>query len=100
MRLNPEQISAITRIVGRLTGGTAGVFLFGSRLDDCAKGGDVDLLLETAAPLTLRERARMKMELEAQIGLPVDIVCCARDATRSPFQRMARAKAVRLKAPA
>ena len=100
MRLNPEQISAITRIVGRLTGGTADVFLFGSRLDDCAKGGDIDLLLETAVPLSVNERARIKIELENRIGLPVDVVFHARDSTRTPFQRIARAKAVRLQAPA
>jgi hypothetical protein len=34
------------------------------------------------------------------IGLPVDVVFHARDATRTPFQRIARAKAVRLQARA
>jgi uncharacterized protein len=98
VRLTPEQIHAITQTVSRLTGGTAEVFLFGSRLDDRARGGDVDLLIETGTPLALVERARIKMELESLVNLPVDIVSQVRDATPTPFQRIARANAVRLEA--
>ena len=62
MRLTPPQIDAIIQTVSRLTGGTAEVFLFGSRLDDRARGGDIDLLILTRTPLALVERARIKME--------------------------------------
>jgi predicted nucleotidyltransferase len=70
MRLSTEQTRQITRTVSQLTGGSADVYVFGSRLDDTARGGDIDLLLESAAPLGLIQRARIKMELEAQLGLP------------------------------
>ncbi|CAK0752102.1 DNA polymerase beta [Gammaproteobacteria bacterium] len=99
MRLTPTQIQAILQTVSGFTGGTAEVFLFGSRLDDRARGGDIDLLIETAAPLALLERARIKMALESQVGLPVDLVSQARDSVPTPFQRMARANAVRLETP-
>jgi predicted nucleotidyltransferase len=98
VRLTPAQIHAITQTISRLTGGTAEVFLFGSRLDDRARGGDVDLLIETAAPLALVERARIKMELECLVNLPVDIVAQVRESAPTPFQRIARANAVRLEA--
>lgn len=98
MRLTPAQIHAITQTVFRLTDGTAQVFLFGSRLDDRARGGDVDLLIETSTPLARVERARIKMELESLVGLPVDIVAQVRDSAPTPFQRIARANAVRLEA--
>lgn len=98
MRLTPAQINAITQTVSRFTGGTAEIFLFGSRLDDRARGGDVDLLIETATPLALIERARIKMELETLVNLPVDIVSQVRDSAPTPFQRIARASAVRLEA--
>lgn len=98
MRLTQEQIRRITQTVSRLAGGTADVFLFGSRLDDRARGGDVDILIETDAPLTLIERAQIKMELEAGLGLPVDIVARARSAPPTPFHTIARAKAARLEA--
>ena len=98
MRLTPAQVHSITETVSRFTGGTAEVFLFGSRLDDRAKGGDVDLLIETSGPLALVERARIKMELESRLGLPVDLVSHVRDSASTPLQRIARAHAVRLAA--
>ncbi|RKT45755.1 nucleotidyltransferase family protein [Thiocapsa rosea] len=74
------------------------VYLFGSRLDDRARGGDFDLLIETTQGLTLLERARLKLELEEGLGLPVDVISRARNAEPTPFQRIARASAVRLEA--
>lgn len=96
MRLSTEQTRQITRTVSQLTGGSADVYVFGSRLDDTARGGDIDLLLESAAPLGLIQRARIKMELEAQLGLPVDIIEHVRDTPATPFQSLARARATRL----
>ncbi|WP_208599049.1 nucleotidyltransferase domain-containing protein [Desulfonatronum thioautotrophicum] len=44
MRLHPDQIESIREVV--LTRDpTARIFLFGSRLDDKQRGGDVDLLV-------------------------------------------------------
>jgi predicted nucleotidyltransferase len=99
MRLTPAQIGLITETVSRLTDGSATVFLFGSRLDDRARGGDVDVLIETNTPLTLIERARIKMELESLLNLPVDILSQARNTVSTPFRSIARAGAVRLEAP-
>jgi hypothetical protein len=51
MRLTPQEQSAIASAAhATLLAGTR-VSLFGSRVDDHARGGDIDLLLET--PLTL-----------------------------------------------
>ena len=46
MRLNDSQIAAIRRVVAEQAGDEAQVRLFGSRLNDQAKGGDVDLLVQ------------------------------------------------------
>lgn len=96
MRLTQEQIQKIVQTVSRLTGSGAEVFLFGSRLDDCARGGDIDLLVETDTPLTLIGRARIKLALESDLGLPVDIIAQTRNAVSTPFQTIARARAIRL----
>ena len=96
MRLTQEQIQSITQTVFRLTGKGAEVYLFGSRLDDKAKGGDVDLFIETGTPLTLIQRAQIKLELESQLELPVDIVSQTRNTAPTPFQVIARAGAARL----
>ena len=57
MRLSVDQTRLILRCVRQQFGADAGVKLFGSRLDDSARGGDVDLLVETQGPPTLRQRA-------------------------------------------
>jgi predicted nucleotidyltransferase len=98
MRLTQEQTRLITQTVSRLTGGTGEVYLFGSRLDDRVRGGDVDLLIVTNTSLGLIERAQIKMELEAGLGMPVDIVTQVRNEFPTPFQVIARAHAVRLEA--
>ncbi len=96
MRLNREQVQAINQIVHRKAGETAKVYLFGSRLDDAARGGDVDLLVETDARIPRLKHARMKMELEQLLGLPVDVLVHARDTEASPFVELARLKGLAL----
>ena len=97
LRLTSTQIQAIIKTLARLADETAEVFLFGSRLNDQARGGDVDLLIETNTPLTLIERAQLKI-VEDLVGLPVDIIVQTRNAMPTPFQRIARANAVKLEA--
>lgn len=96
MRLTPCQIETILATAKDITNVAAEVYLFGSRTDDQTRGGDVDLLIETPDGLTLLERARLKIALETQLGLPIDIVSQARAQAPTPFQRMARARAIRL----
>lgn len=43
MRLNASQIEAIKQEAGHFFGARAGVWLFGSRVDDRQRGGDIDL---------------------------------------------------------
>ena len=96
MRLTPGQIQTILATTQDLTGDAAEVYLFGSRTDDQTRGGDVDLLIETRDGLTLLERAHLKVALETRLGLPIDIVSHARTQAPTPFQRIARARAIRL----
>ncbi|MBK1619495.1 hypothetical protein CKO42_13825 [Lamprobacter modestohalophilus] len=99
MRLTPIQIEAILRIVSEHAGQSARTYLFGSRLDDRARGGDLDLLVETATPMPLLERARLQLDLETQLGLPVDLIVDDHDRAASPFQQLARARAQPLRLP-
>ena len=48
MRLAPEQITAIKEAVTEYFGADASVLLFGSRVDDSQRGGDIDLLIQTS----------------------------------------------------
>ena len=47
MRLNDQQRAAIRATVAETFGTQARVWLFGSRVDDAKRGGDIDLLIET-----------------------------------------------------
>jgi len=46
MRLTPEQCEAVRQEVAQAFGTEARVRLFGSRVDDTARGGDIDLHIE------------------------------------------------------
>jgi len=48
MRLSEQQCSIIREAAAENFGATANVWLFGSRVDDAARGGDIDLYIEAA----------------------------------------------------
>lgn len=96
MRLTKQQTQSITQTVSRLAGTGSAVYLFGSRLNDQAKGGDIDLFIESDTPLSLIHRAQIKMELESQLGLPVDIVSKFRGACATPFQIIVQSNSAQL----
>lgn len=94
MRLTPGQIENIRAIVAEQAWPQAAVWLFGSRVDDAAKGGDVDLYVESD-PLPLANELRCKIALEAALDLPVDLI--VRPAgSASPIARLAKHAGVRL----
>lgn len=96
MRLTKQQTETIVQTVARLAGMGAAVYLFGSRLNDQTKGGDIDLFIESDTQLSLIDRAHIKMELESQLGLPVDIVSKSRNAVATPFRVIAQSQSIQL----
>jgi predicted nucleotidyltransferase len=73
MRLTSAQIDTIKTTARNVLGEGAQVVLFGSRVDDLAKGGDVDLYVETAEP-DLMKKIRCKVQLQDQLDMPVDLI--------------------------
>ncbi len=96
MRLTSNQIQMINLAVHDLAGERATAWLYGSRLDDSRRGGDVDLLVRSSPAIGLMERARIKNRLELELGLPVDVLAAANEGVLSPFVRIAVAQGVRL----
>ena len=77
MRLNQKHIDIIRAMARLCFGDDAKVWLFGSRVNDAAKGGDIDLYIEadgTPAECLKREM-KFYANLQRQLGLQrIDIV--------------------------
>ena len=96
MRLTPDQCHLILTTVRRHVPGSHRVLLYGSRLDDQVRGGDVDLLIESDTVVPILQRARIKNELEDRLHLPIDLIALQPGQATSPFQTIALAQAVPL----
>ncbi len=92
MRLSPSQITQIKEATVLVFGEEAKVSLFGSRVDDSQKGGDIDLLVETREPIA--RPAVMMNQLAAKVmmanhGQKVDVVLLAPNLRRQGIHRVA-----------
>lgn len=96
MRLSKAQVDTILGVCRDVAGEGVRVSVYGSRLDDSRRGGDVDVLLEPSLPLGLMERARIKLRLEERLQLPVDLVVHNPDRKESAFVAMIRPLARRM----
>ena len=78
MRLNDQQCSIIRTAVTENFGAEANVWLFGSRVDDAARGGDIDLYIEPAtdnAEAIVESKLRFLVALYKRLGeQKIDVV--------------------------
>jgi predicted nucleotidyltransferase len=101
VRLTPREQLAMREVFARELPSTAAVYLFGSRTDLNAAGGDIDLLIhvpgigfdEELALSTRLSDALMARLGERKIDLLITPVA---DANAKPFVRLALTSAVRL----
>lgn len=92
MRITDEQRRSIRSVVAETAGSDARVRLFGSRLRDDARGGDVDLMVELATPV--ERPALLSATLSARVsrllgGRRVDVVLAAPNLARLPVHEVA-----------
>lgn len=93
MRLSVTEIAVIKSTVAELDP-SARLYLFGSRVDDTKRGGDIDLLILSSL-LTGDDRRTIRALLWEQLGeQKIDIVIAAD--IDDPFVRIAFAKGVEL----
>ena len=77
MRLRKNQQQTIRETVREIFGPDASVYVFGSRVDDSARGGDIDLLVRLEKPQVETERKIIRLVARLQIRLgdqPIDVL--------------------------
>jgi predicted nucleotidyltransferase len=94
MRLSTEQAGIIKSIIAREISPDAKIWLFGSRIDDNRRGGDIDLYVETQRP-DLMDELRCKIGIEEAIDLHVDLIV-ARQEDQRPIAQIAKTEGQRL----
>lgn len=99
MRISEQTRTTIRTTVQELFGAHATVLLFGSRVDDSAKGGDIDLLIHSDRPV---EKARSKsLQLVARLQMrlgdqPIDALIVDPTTHQQPIHKAALATGVPL----
>jgi predicted nucleotidyltransferase len=97
MRLSPEHIQNIKSTAHAVLGEGVRIVLFGSRVDDQAKGGDVEWLIEVPQPLA--EPALMSARIASRIsramnGRKVDVLFKAPNLQEQPIHQIAARQGV------
>lgn len=95
MRLSPAQIDTIRKAACQNFGADALVWLFGSRVDDSRRGGDVDLYIEATRRDTLMAALRCKIALEDSLDLPVDLIV-KEPGDEKPIYNLAKTQGIQL----
>jgi len=95
MRLTASQITAIREKSERLDP-QAEVYLYDSRMDDAARGGDVDLLV-ISERLGFREVLRLRRRILDRVGWQqLDLLVRRRDQVNEPLVAIALETGVKL----
>lgn len=102
MRLTQEQLETILETTASVFGTQSKVWLFGSRVDDHQRGGDIDLYIDTpiqdAAEL-VDAKLRVLARLHKRLGNRKIDVVVRRSGTNTdaPIDRIARQTGIRLR---
>lgn len=99
MRLTTEQRRIIIEETARLLGPGARVRLFGSRIDDQARGGDIDLYVETDQPVPNRAATASRLAAVLQCALGeqrIDVVLIDPDTIPQTIHAVARREGIAL----
>ncbi len=73
MRLSAREIQTVRKVLHDVDP-NGRIYLFGSRVDDTKKGGDIDVFFEASMQLDLRARLALEYQLATLCGTKVDLI--------------------------
>jgi predicted nucleotidyltransferase len=98
MRITSSEQKIIKSLVKKHFGGNAEVYIFGSRLDNDRKGGDIDLYITTDMPASeiIRRKIDLLVDMEKAIGEQKIDVVINYHAKQRPIYEIAEKEGVKL----
>lgn len=95
MRLSKYESQVIKKLIGKYILNPE-IYLFGSRVNDNRKGGDIDILVISENETPLRILRKINIELEEKLGeQKIDIVAFS-EHKLSPFAKLALLEGIKL----
>jgi len=74
MRLTQTEVKAIKIVIATILGDNIRIWLFGSRVDDTKRGGDIDLMVDVDKRVSLIDEVTCKMRLKELLDIKVDLL--------------------------
>lgn len=97
MRLTDSEKMIIKAASIKIFGINAKIFLFGSRVDDSIKGGDIDLYIETEQHTLLQNKISFISLLKWQLGdQKIDVVINSPDKKDKKIYRIAKESGIEI----
>ncbi len=95
MRISSEQVDFLKRSILAIVP-DAVIYLFGSRVDDGKKGGDIDIMILSDKKVGWKERSRIKWRFFERFGeQKLDIVSSTFN-DRNPFKELVLHEGIKL----
>jgi predicted nucleotidyltransferase len=99
MRISVQEQKAIRETADEVFGKYVKVILFGSRVHDTEKGGDIDLLIESteSAAMILKRKLPFLVTLKQRIGdRKIDVLVQGKDSLEKAIYKVAHRKSVQI----
>lgn len=99
MRISQEVLNVIKKVVKDNFGDDAEIFIFGSRVDDNKKGGDIDIYVETVLRQDEIIRAKIKslVEFDKLLGeRKIDIIAKSKNSKDNIIHKIAKSSGIKI----
>jgi len=97
MRLSSSQCAAVKAVIQQSLGVNSMVWLFGSRVSDLSRGGDIDLYIEPEKSCGIKEKLRLMTKIQMIVGLrKIDLIVKTDASNSRSIYETAKSEGVRL----